>query len=121
MNQKLVLAKLKGEVSQADFDAVKPAIEKEIAAIEDAKKALEIESETMRSLIDSMKRKQVNLVETWCSGGVSERCELQNALFPDDLPYSSKHGFFEPGKSPLINQFVEMLESLCEVAVPDGI
>jgi site-specific DNA recombinase len=121
LNQKLVLAKLKGEVSQADFDAVKPAIEKEIAAIEDAKKALEIESETMQSLIDSMKRKLVNLIETWRNAGISERCELQNALFPDGLPYSSKHGFFEPGKSPLINQFVDMLEDLCHVGVPDGI
>lgn len=121
LNQKLVLAKLKGEVTQADFDAVKPAIEKEIADTEDAKKALEMESGTMLSLIEAMKLKLVNLVDTWRIGGMSERCELQNAMFPDGLPYSSKHGFFEPGKSPLINQFVDMLEDLCQVGVPDGI
>jgi site-specific DNA recombinase len=121
LNQKLIMAKLKGEVSQSDFDAVKPGIDKEIADIEHARKALEMESSTMSGLIDAMKLKLVNLVETWRNGGISERCELQNAMFPEGLPYSSKHGFFEPGKSPLINQFVDMLEELCQVGVPDGI
>jgi hypothetical protein len=47
--------------------------------------------------------------------------KLQSALFPDGLPYSSKYDFFEPGKSPLINQFVDMLKDLCHVGVPDRI
>jgi hypothetical protein len=54
-------------------------------------------------------------------GGVSERCELQNAMFPEGLPYSEKKGFFEPGKSKLINPFVEMMLAVCQVGVPDGI
>lgn len=101
-----------GEVSQSDFDAVKPGVDKEIADIEAAKKALEMKSSTMSSLIEAMRFKLVNLVDTWREGGMSDRCELQNALFPEGLPYSSKHGFFEPGKSRLINQFVDMLEEL---------
>jgi len=121
LNQKLILAKLKGEVSQSDFDAVKPGIDREIAAIEETKKALEMESATMSALIDAMKIKLVDLVATWRESGISERCELQNALFPEGLPYSSKHGFFEPGKSSLINEFTDMLEQLCQVGVPDGI
>lgn len=112
LNQKLILAKLKGEVSQSDFDAVKPGVDKEIADIEAAKKALAMKSSTMSSLIEAMRFKLVNLVDTWREGGMSDRCELQNALFPEGLPYSSKHGFFEPGKSRLINQFVDMLEEL---------
>jgi hypothetical protein len=64
LNQKLILAKLKGEVSQSDFDAVKPGIDKEIADIEAAKKALEMESSRMSSLIDAMRFKLENLVET---------------------------------------------------------
>ncbi len=121
LNQKLILAKLKGEVSQGDFDAVKPGIDKEIAAIEASKKALEMESSTMSALIDAMKIKLVDLVATWCNGGMSERCELQNAIFPEGLPYSQKKGFFEPGKSSLINEFTDMLVELCQVRVPDGI
>jgi site-specific DNA recombinase len=121
LNQKLILAKLKGDVSQSDFDAVKPGIDKEIADIESAKKALETESSTMTGLIEAMRFKLVNLVETWRNGGISERVELQNAMFPEGLPYSAKKGFFEPGKSPLINQFVGMLQELVQVGVPDGI
>jgi hypothetical protein len=75
----------------------------------------------MSGLIDAMKLKLVNLVETWRNAGIGERCELQNAMFPEGLPYSSKRGFFEPGKSRLINQFVDMLDELCQVGVPDGI
>jgi site-specific DNA recombinase len=121
LNQKLILAKLKGEVSQSDFDAVKPGIDKELADIEAAKKALEMESSTMSSLIEAMRFKLENLVETWRNGGMSDRCELQNAMFPEGLPYSSKSGFFEPPKSPLINEIVGMLTDLCQVGVPDGI
>jgi site-specific DNA recombinase len=121
LNQKLILAKLKGEVSQSDFDAVKPSIDKEIADTENAKKALEMESVTMVGLIEAMKLKLVSLVDTWRDGGVSERCELQNAMFPAGLPYSEKKGFFEPGKSQLINPFVEMMLAVCQVGVPDGI
>ena len=112
LNQKLILAKLKGEVSQSDFDAVKPGIDQEIAAIEESKKALEMESTTMAGLIDAMKVKLVDLVATWRGSGISERCELQNAMFPEGLPYSEKKGFFEPGKSSLINEFTDMLVAL---------
>jgi hypothetical protein len=63
LNQKLILAKLKGEVSQSDFDAVKPGIDKEISDIEAAKKALEMESSTMSSLIEAMRFKLENLVD----------------------------------------------------------
>lgn len=121
LNQKLILAKLKGEVSQSDFDAVKPGIDKEIAAIDASKKALEMEASTMSDLIDAMRFKLANLVETWRNGGMSDRCELQNAMFPEGLPYSAKNGFFEPRKSPLINEMVGMLTDLCQVGVPDGI
>jgi site-specific DNA recombinase len=121
LNQKLILAKLKGEVSQSDFDAVKPGVDKEIADIEAAKKALEMESSTMSSLVEAMRFKLVNLVDTWREGGMSDRCELQNAMFPEGLPYSVKKGFFEPSKSPLINEMVGMLTELCHVGVPDGI
>lgn len=121
LNQKLILAKLKGEVSQSDFDAVKPGIDKEIADIEAAKKALEMESSTMSSLIEAMRFKLKNLVETWRNGGMSDRCELQNALYPEGLPYSAKKGFFEPSKPFVLNQVVAMAEQYRHVGVPDGI
>jgi DNA invertase Pin-like site-specific DNA recombinase len=121
LNQKLILAKLKGEISQSDFDAVKPGIDKEIVDIEAAKDALEMETSTMSGLIEAMRFKLANLVDTWREGGISDRCELQNAMFPDGLPYSPKNGFFEPFKSPLINEMVGMLDELCQVGVPDGI
>jgi hypothetical protein len=52
---------------------------------------------------------------------MSDRCELQNALFPEGLPYSSKSGFFEPCKPFVLNQVVAMVEQYCHVGVPDGI
>jgi hypothetical protein len=37
-----------------------------------------------------MRFKLENLVETWRKGGMSDRVELQNAMFPEGLPYSAK-------------------------------
>ncbi|HLK06408.1 MAG TPA: hypothetical protein VKV30_00635 [Candidatus Angelobacter sp.] len=121
MNQNLILAKLRGEVSQADFDAVKPSIAQAIAEIESSQKALEMESGTMAAFIEATERKTLNLVATWRAAGISERQELQNAVFPEGLPYSTKHGFFEPSKSSIINSFVDMMLEMCQVGVPDGI
>ena len=121
LNQNLVLAKLKGEISQADFDAVKPGVAQAIVDIETSQKALEMESGTMSAFIEATARKTVDLVGAWRVAGVSERQELQYAVFSEGLPYSVKNGFFEPGKSSLINEFVGVLEELVQFGVPDGI
>ncbi|MGZ4828257.1 MAG: hypothetical protein ACXV78_01345, partial [Candidatus Angelobacter sp.] len=121
LNQKLILAKLKGEVSQADFDAVKPSIAQAITEIEASQKAIEMESGTMSAFIEATERKTLKLVATWRAAGINERQEMQNAAFPDGLPYSVKNGFFEPGKSSILNAFSDMMLELCQVGVPDGI
>lgn len=66
LNRDLVLAKLKGEVSQADFDIVKPGIEQAIADMQAAHKALEMESGTMSAFIEATERKTVDLVRSRC-------------------------------------------------------
>ncbi|MGC2743292.1 MAG: recombinase family protein, partial [Candidatus Angelobacter sp.] len=121
LNQNLIIAKLRGEVSQADFDAVKPSITQAIAEIEASQKAMEMQSGTMAAFIEATERKTIELVATWRAAGISERQELQSAVFPDGLPYSVKHGFFEPGKSSIINDFSNMMLEMCQVGVPDGI
>jgi septal ring factor EnvC (AmiA/AmiB activator) len=62
LNQKLILAKAQGKVSQSDYDAVKPDIDKEIADIEAAKKARKMESSTMAGLIEALRLKLMSLV-----------------------------------------------------------
>lgn len=121
LNQNIILAKLRGEVTQADFDAVKPSIAKAIADLEASQRALEMESGTMSAFIEATERKVIDLVATWRAAGVSERQELQNAVFPAGLPCSAKNGFFEPDKASIIKDFSDMMLELCQVGVPDGI
>ncbi len=116
-----MLAKLKGEISQADFDAVKPRIAQAIAEVEASQKALEMESGTMCAFIEATERKTIDLVATWRAASVNERQELQYAVFPNGLPYSVKNAFFEPGKSSLLNEFSALLQQLVQDGVPDGI
>lgn len=75
----------------------------------------------MSAFIEATERKTIELATTWRAADVSERQELQNMVFPQGLPYSVKNGFFEPAKSSLITDLVDVLESLCTVGVPDGI
>jgi site-specific DNA recombinase len=121
LNQNLILAKLKGEVTQADFDVVKPGIAQAIADLEASQKALEMESGTMTAFIDATALKVIDLVAAWRSAGISERQELQTAVFPDGLPYSVENCFFEPGNSSLINEFSDLIQELGHVGVPGGI
>ncbi len=115
LNLKLVTAKLNGELSPCDFDDMKKALADEVASIEDAQRALTSESATMEQLIADTERQLVDLVGAWKKGGLSERQEVQSALFPNGLLYSQEKRFFEPGNTTIQEDLLAAILELADV------
>ena len=117
LNRKLIEAKLRGELSQADFDLMKTQINQAVEGIEEAQKGLISEAETIHTLTADTERQLIDLDGAWKVAGLSERQELQSALFPDGLVYSEEERFLCTANESLQRA---LLQTLLEEAAIHG-
>jgi hypothetical protein len=121
LNHRLIEAKLKGEISQADFQSMKASIDNEIAAIETERKSLDSEALTMESLIQQKDHEPVRLALVWRRATITQKIEMQRAFFSEGLVFSLKTLFFEPRNTLVMQRYGELFAALVEIGVPDGI
>ena len=114
LNRKAIASKLRGELTEADFQAVKGHLEENMAGIDDQLKALDNERSTIEQLIVDAEHDIVNLARAWLKGGINERRELQNTLFPEGLRFSPDFLPFEPGNRTLMTAVSELVTELGE-------
>ena len=128
LNQKLIRAKLNGEISQEDFDTMKASIKAETERIQEQISALDSERSTVQDLMQQAQMQMIDLPNTWKNGNVNQRQELAKGFFPEGLFLSPESLFFEPRKSSLTDLYSWLLEAQPSgkpldsyVGVPDGI
>jgi uncharacterized protein (DUF3084 family) len=121
LNRRLIESKLKGEISQADFDTMKESIDSELAAIESERKALDSQASTMEALIREKDQQPVRYNDVWNRGTLAQKIEMQRAFFPEGIFVTPENHFFEPRNTAFLQAFNSMLEYMSEVGVPDGI
>lgn len=112
LNQKLVIAKLQGEVLEEDFKTIKASITEEIARINTQITALDAEKNTLQELMQQAQVQLIDFVGAWRKGSVNQKQELALGLFPEGLAYSNEWKFFEPANVELSTMVSEMLKSL---------
>jgi site-specific DNA recombinase len=121
LNQRAIMAKLNGKLSDEDFDSVKASIIEKISRIESDIKALDGERSTMEELFKTAQTQAVDLVGAWQSGNINQRQELATAFFPEGLAFSRERAFFEPANLVIQQMVWRFLEDPSNVGVPDGI
>jgi site-specific DNA recombinase len=124
LNSTAIKAKLRGELSGEDFDALKVSIAEDTTLIEQQLSALESERSTMEELLAQTERELVDLVAAWNKAGVNQRRELCTGLFPDGLVWSHQWGFLNHQNVGLMQDlraFMDNMASGVNVGVPDGI
>jgi site-specific DNA recombinase len=112
LNRKAIAAKLRGELLEEDFQAVKAHLAETMAGINDQLKALDNERSTLEQLIVDAEHDIVNLANAWLKAGINERRELQNTLFPQGLRFSPDFLLFEPGNHTLMKAVSELVTEL---------
>jgi len=124
LNSQAIKAKLKGELSAEDFADLKQNITEETARIENALTALESERSTMEELIAQTQRELIDLPAAWRKGGLRERRELCEMLFPDGLVWGHEWGFLNSKNTSIMQDLgASWLDENDDVkfGVPDGI
>ena len=106
LNSEAIKAKLKGDLSGEDFDALKQNITEETALIQRQITALESERSTMEELIAQTQRELVDLPTAWKVGGLNQRRELCEMLFPKGLVWSQSWGILNPKNTSIMQDIV---------------
>jgi predicted phage tail protein len=128
LNQKLITAKLNGEISQEDFDTMKASISAEKQKIIEQVNTLDTERSAMQDLMKQAKQQTFNFVAAWQQANVNQKQELAKGLFPDGLMFSMENKFFEPANEAITALYVRTLQDFAagkdlpiDIGVPDGI
>jgi site-specific DNA recombinase len=121
LNQKAVIAKLNGEMSEEDFQTVKQSVTEEMDRIQAQINLLDSGKSSMEDLIQQTNTQVLDFVEAWRKAGIKQKQELQWALFPEGLTCSHKKRFFEPVNVSLMQAFRELFDRESNIGVPDGI
>jgi hypothetical protein len=128
LNQRAVMAKINGELSQEDFDTVKASIAAESEKIKEQIAALDSESSTLHELSQQASVQLIDLVTAWRKANVNQKQELANGLFDGGLVYGPSRGFFEPRNIAVTDLFRGFCADIVagkyrdsEFGVPDGI
>ena len=120
LNTKLITAKLKGEITQSDFEHMKTSIEAETQKIESEMRALDAEKSKMQELIKQREEEPVNFGFAWRDAPFSRKIEMQKVFYPEGLVYSLERGFFEPQNEYLFQQLANLFGEMLNLASPTG-
>lgn len=131
-NSQAIKAKLTGELSAGDFEALKQDIAEKTEEIQCELTRLEQEKKTLEELKQQQKLENYSFVETWRTAGIQVKLELQKALFPAGLVWSHETGFLNRKNNWLMEGLGQILQQLADpqeaarqmivrFGVPDGI
>ena len=124
LNQKIVMQKVKGELSAEDFEAAKATVAQEISEAEAQLNAVDAETHTMSQLLEETQHSIIDLVRSWREGNTQHRQELCFSLFPEGLRYSREMRFLNHSNTWLMNSMQEMLDRISDeknIGAGDGI
>jgi site-specific DNA recombinase len=121
LNQRAVMTKVKGELSDVDFVVFKEASEAEKARINEELSTLNSEQSTMEELLKQAELNAVDLVAAWKRANVNQRQELATGFFSEGLVYSAEKDFFEPADTVIAEMVMRFLDDMSNIGVPDGI
>jgi hypothetical protein len=110
LNTKLIEAKLRGEITQNDFELMKVSIEAETQKIESEMRVLDSEKSKMEELIRQREEEPINFGFAWRDAPFHRKIEMQKVFYPDGLAYSTKKHFFEPQNKYLMQQLANLFQ-----------
>jgi hypothetical protein len=120
LKQALLVAKLKGEIPQSDYEQANALFDNEIATLESNYAEANSHKATFEQLLTFADKVLQNLGETWNHAGIDQKQRVQKVLFPNGLQYSPELGFLNHSKSSLFNDLEEFVSGKNLLASPTG-
>jgi site-specific DNA recombinase len=108
LKAELLKAKLRGEVSQVDYEQANAAFSAEIASTTEQLQASTVDGATMEAFIQFAELSLLDIAGTWQMASPENRQRVQNLLFEGGLHYSSESGILNRSNTSLFS----VLESI---------
>ena len=121
LKTELLRAKLRGEVSQADYARANSDFDGEIESITQELHAARSQRGTLDAFLRFSKLMLVDVSAAWQRADIEQRIRVQNFLFRDGIAYHQTHKFLNTANPTLFQQLRSLSHSKRAVGVPDGI
>jgi DNA invertase Pin-like site-specific DNA recombinase len=120
LKSELLKSKLRGEVSQKDYEENNAEFAGEIAAMEAERRVIESDAGKMDSFIRFAELRLIDISCVWEIASPEQRQRVQNLLFRDGLDYSMSAGFLNRSKPCLFNVLESISSESTLLASPTG-
>ena len=120
LKAELLKSKLRGEVSQLDYEESNTEFASEIAASEGELRLIESDAGKLDSFIRFAELRMMDMAQVWEIASPDQRQRVQNLLFSDGLNYSMKSGFLNRSKPSLFNALESISSESALLASPTG-
>jgi site-specific DNA recombinase len=120
LKAELLKAKLRGEVSQADYTEANAEYAAELAATEAELKSLSSNRTTMDAFVRFAELQLMDIAGAWQIAAPEQRQRVQNLLFQDGLHYSPQSGILNRSNSCLFTLLEQMTDKNGMLASPTG-
>jgi len=117
----LLRARLRGEVSQADYVQANADFDDEIEGIAQQMQALRPQRRTLDAFLCFSKLMLVDVAAAWQRADAEQRLRVQNFLFRDGVAYHKEQKFLNTTNPTLFQQLRALTHPERAVGVPDGI
>jgi site-specific DNA recombinase len=101
LKAELLKAKLRGEVTQADYQQANAEFTDEVTTVEEQLEVVQSSKTTLERFVRFAELMLVDIAGAWKRAGADERQRVQNLLFSDGLLYSEDRGFLNTPKPSL--------------------
>ena len=121
LKAELLRAKLRGEVSQADYLQANADFDGEIEGISEQISTLRSQRGTLDAFLAFSKLMLVDISAAWQRADAEQRLRVQNFLFRDGVAYHQNQKFLNTNNPTLFQQLRALTHPERAVGVPDGI
>ena len=121
LKAELLRAKLRGEVSQADYVQANADFDEEIEGITQQISTVRSRRGTLDAFLGFSKLMLVDISAAWQRADAEQRLRVQNFLFRDGVAYHKDQKFLNTNNPTLFQQLTALTHPERTVGVPDGI
>lgn len=112
LNAQAIAAKVQGEISDEDFEALKASLSEQITEIEKSLLMVESKKKRLSDVKNQKSLKDVRFVQIWDGATLQGKVNLQKALFPAGLYYDPKKGYLNSRNQAVMDDIYQCIQSL---------
>ncbi len=120
LKTELLKAKLRSEITQADYQQANTEFTDEITSVEEQLQIIQTGKATLERFVQFSELMLVDIAVAWLKAGAEQRQRVQNLLFSDGVLYSEHSGFLNTSKPSLFMTLEEISTENGMLASPTG-